>query len=105
MIVAEDEGGVAEAALRLARVGLENVTGYLAGGIAAWFRAGRTLATLAQWPVDELRAQLARTAGCRCSTCDGPASTRTATCPGALHVPLDRLAARSPGLDRRGRSP
>ena len=39
VIVAEDEGGAAEAALRLARVGLENVTGYLAGGIEAWFDA------------------------------------------------------------------
>ena len=82
VIVAEDEGGVAEAALRLARVGLENVTGYLAGGILAWFDAGRALATLPQWPVDELQ-RAARTPAprrCRCSTCGGRASTRAATC-------------------------
>ena len=41
LIVAEDEGEVAEAALRLARVGLENVKGYLAGGTLAWFKAGQ----------------------------------------------------------------
>src|SRR4029453_11192973 len=40
VIVADEEASVREAQLRLARVGLERVTGYLAGGIAAWDRAG-----------------------------------------------------------------
>ena len=39
----------------MARVGLENVAGYLDGGIAAWERAGLELATLPQIPIDELR--------------------------------------------------
>jgi len=101
VIVAEDEGSVAEAALRLARVGLENVDGYLAGGIEAWFKAGRRLATLAQWPVGELRAQLAGGAS-RLQVLDvrRPGEYTGGHVPGALHIPLDRLAAQTKALDR-----
>jgi glyoxylase-like metal-dependent hydrolase (beta-lactamase superfamily II)/3-mercaptopyruvate sulfurtransferase SseA len=101
VIVAEDEGGAAEAALRLARVGLENVTGYLAGGIEAWFDAGRALATLPQWPVDELGAQLA-TGGSRPRVLDvrRPGEYAGGHVPGAVNIPLDRLAQDAAGLDR-----
>ena len=40
VVVADDEARVREAVMRLARVGLENVAGYLDGGVAAWDRAG-----------------------------------------------------------------
>ena len=36
VLVAEDAERAAEARMRLARVGIERVTGYLAGGIEAW---------------------------------------------------------------------
>jgi hydroxyacylglutathione hydrolase len=49
---------VSEARLRLARVGIEEVAGYLEGGIAAWQAAGRPLARVAQLTVQELKAQL-----------------------------------------------
>src|SRR5262249_24113572 len=58
LIVAHEEASVREAQLRLARVGLEKVTGYLEGGLASWDRAGRPVATVPQMPVDELRAQM-----------------------------------------------
>ena len=101
LIVAEDEGAVAEAALRLARVGLENVKGYLAGGTLAWFKAGQELATLAQWPVDELGAQLA-TGGTRPRVLDvrRPGEYAGGHVPGAVNLPLDRLAQDAAGLDR-----
>ena len=101
LIVAEDESAVAEAALRLARVGLENVKGYLAGGIEAWFKAGQQLATLAQWPVDELGAQLA-TGGTRPRVLDvrRPGEYAGGHVPGAVNLPLDRLAQDAAGLDR-----
>ncbi|MBL7889216.1 MAG: MBL fold metallo-hydrolase [Bacteroidia bacterium] len=41
-----DEGKEAEAVLRLARVGYENVHGYLQGGIEAWKNAGKSLETI-----------------------------------------------------------
>jgi hydroxyacylglutathione hydrolase len=101
VIVAEDEGGVAEAALRLSRVGLEKVSGYLAGGIEAWHRDGRPLARLPQWPVDELGAQLA-TGGSRPRVLDvrRPGEYSLGHVPGAVNIPLDRLASDAAQLDR-----
>lgn len=46
LVVVAEEGKEAEAVLRLARVGYENVVGYLQGGAAAWTQASRTLQTL-----------------------------------------------------------
>jgi hydroxyacylglutathione hydrolase len=45
LLVASD-GKEAEAVLRLARVGYENVKGYLSGGIDAWLAAGKTIDTV-----------------------------------------------------------
>ena len=60
VIVAESEEQVQEAMIRLARVGHENVTGYLAGGIAAWDEAGLPLAAVPQITVDELNDLITR---------------------------------------------
>jgi len=49
---------IAEARLRMARVGIEEVAGYLDGGIAAWKAAGLPVAHVPQLSVDELKAQL-----------------------------------------------
>ena len=46
MVLVADEGKEAEAVLRLARVGYENVKGYLKGGINAWKSAGRSVDTV-----------------------------------------------------------
>ena len=54
VIVAESEEKAQEAVTRLARVGHESVKGYLAGGIAAWNKAGLELAALPQITVGEL---------------------------------------------------
>ncbi len=59
VIVAESEEQAAEAVVRLARVGLENVKGYLAGGIAAWSDAGFELAAVPQITVNELKELIA----------------------------------------------
>ena len=59
LLVTDDEAGAAEATVRLSRVGLERVAGHLAGGLASWDAAGREIETLPQWPVDELKAQIA----------------------------------------------
>ena len=57
VIVATSEKA-GEAIMRLARVGLENVLGYLDGGIDAWTASGRSLSTLAQIDVADLAARL-----------------------------------------------
>ncbi|MGQ0760764.1 MAG: MBL fold metallo-hydrolase [Acidobacteriota bacterium] len=55
VIVAESEDKANEGQCRLARVGLENVKGYLAGGIQAWRAAGFEVAAVPQITVAELK--------------------------------------------------
>jgi len=46
IVVITDKGREREAILRLARVGYENVAGYLEGGFEAWHKAGKPIATI-----------------------------------------------------------
>jgi len=99
VLVTEDEAGLGEASMRLARVGLENLAGYLDGGIAAWDRAGLPLASLPQIAVDELRAQLRERAALQVVDVRRPAEWASGHVPGAVHVPLDRLEREATRLD------
>jgi rhodanese-related sulfurtransferase len=92
VLVAEDEAGVREGVMRLARVGLENVVGYLDGGIAAWDRAGEPLARLHQIAVDELEARLKEQPELRVVDVRRPAEWSEGHVPRAVNVPLDVLA-------------
>jgi glyoxylase-like metal-dependent hydrolase (beta-lactamase superfamily II)/rhodanese-related sulfurtransferase len=58
VIVAGSEEKVEEAQLRLARVGLENVQGYLAGGMRAWKKARLELEVVPQISVAELKEMI-----------------------------------------------
>jgi glyoxylase-like metal-dependent hydrolase (beta-lactamase superfamily II)/rhodanese-related sulfurtransferase len=58
VLIADTPEQIAEARMRLARVGLEDVAGFLAGGPAAWQHAGFTLATVPQISVHDLHARL-----------------------------------------------
>lgn len=60
VIVAADETGASEARTRLARVGLEKVAGWLAGGIPEWTRAGFKVEAMEQITVGALQDVLAR---------------------------------------------
>ncbi|MGE0452380.1 MAG: rhodanese-like domain-containing protein [Vicinamibacteria bacterium] len=93
VLVAEDEDALREAATRLARVGLENVAGHLAGGVAAWQDSGRRLARLSQLPVDALREWLAtgRPQGLQVVDVRRPGEWKAGHVPGAILVSLDRL--------------
>jgi hydroxyacylglutathione hydrolase len=99
VIVAEDEEQVDEAALRLSRVGLENVAGYLEGGVAAWDRAGMPLATVPQITVDELRALLEENAALQVVDVRRPPEYAAGHVPRALARPLDRLDREIADLD------
>jgi hydroxyacylglutathione hydrolase len=63
LIGATDEQ-LSEARLRLARVGIEEVAGYLDGGIAAWKAAGLPLAQVEQVTVQQLKEHLDRRTLC-----------------------------------------
>ena len=58
ILVAEDDARVAESRLRLARVGIERVIGYLEGGVDGWKRAYLPLEQLPQIEVRELHRLL-----------------------------------------------
>jgi len=58
VLIAETSQQLDEARLRLARVGIEDVAGYLDGGPAAWQHAGFALQSLPQITVPELDSRL-----------------------------------------------
>jgi glyoxylase-like metal-dependent hydrolase (beta-lactamase superfamily II)/rhodanese-related sulfurtransferase len=99
VLVTEEEGQVAEARLRLARVGLENVAGYLAGGILAWHDSGYTLATTEQITVDELRRRLEEGSACELVDVRRPGEWQAGHIARARHIPLNTLASRAAELD------
>jgi len=99
VLVTDDEGQVAEARTRLARVGLENVVGYLDGGVLAWDREGRPLARTEQVGVDELHARITEASAAQVLDVRRPAEWRAGHIAGARHIPLSELAARAGDLD------
>ncbi len=58
VLIAETDAQIEEARIRLARVGIEELDGYLAGGVAAWKQSGQPLATVAQISPQELQQRL-----------------------------------------------
>jgi glyoxylase-like metal-dependent hydrolase (beta-lactamase superfamily II)/rhodanese-related sulfurtransferase len=59
VIIADTSAQVDESVVRLARVGIENVKGYLEGGVQSWRDAGLPIATIPQLSVAELNKQMA----------------------------------------------
>jgi glyoxylase-like metal-dependent hydrolase (beta-lactamase superfamily II)/rhodanese-related sulfurtransferase len=100
VLMADDEEAAHEAAVRLARVGLENVAGYLDGGVAAWDRAGLPLATVPQITVGELAALVREGGGLQVVDVRRPGEYAGGHVPRALNRPLDRLALEAKGVDR-----
>jgi len=58
VLIAASDQELEEARLRLARVGIEALGGFLEGGVNAWKQAGMPLATLLQVTVNELHTSL-----------------------------------------------
>jgi len=97
IIVAEGREGANEAVMRLARVGLENVAGFLDGGVAAWSDAGYPLDTLPQIGVDELRA---RRGELNVLDVRRRGEYDAGHVPDAINVPLDVLPEQLDAVDR-----
>lgn len=58
VLILDDDARFAEARTELRRIGLDRVAGFLAGGMAAWRSAGRSVATLPQVSVRDLARRL-----------------------------------------------
>ncbi|HEY0320920.1 MAG TPA: rhodanese-like domain-containing protein [Pyrinomonadaceae bacterium] len=91
IIVAESNDAVDEALMRLARVGLESVRGFLDGGMQAWDEAGLPLARVDQIPVDELKRRLEEQDNLQVIDVRRPAEYLDGHVPGALSAPLSEL--------------
>jgi glyoxylase-like metal-dependent hydrolase (beta-lactamase superfamily II)/rhodanese-related sulfurtransferase len=58
VLIGDADAQIEEARLRLARVGIEDLRGYLFGGVAAWQKAGLPVLKTAQISVQELNQKL-----------------------------------------------
>jgi hydroxyacylglutathione hydrolase len=58
VLIADTDQQLEEARVRLARVGIEALDGYLAGGVAAWKQAGLSVAQTHQITAEELHSRL-----------------------------------------------
>jgi rhodanese-related sulfurtransferase len=58
ILIGDTDAQIEEARLRLARVGIEDLRGYLAGGVAAWQKAGLPMLKTAQISPQELNQKL-----------------------------------------------
>jgi glyoxylase-like metal-dependent hydrolase (beta-lactamase superfamily II)/rhodanese-related sulfurtransferase len=99
VIVAGEEAQVAEAVMRLARVGHEGVRGYLAGGMAAWHEAGYETTELPQVSVAELRRLMAERPDLQVLDVRRTAEYLSGHVPRATSVPLSPRLAEQTTLD------
>lgn len=101
IIAGEDIEQVRESQLRLARVGIEDVAGYLEDGVLGWIRGGLALDYIPQITAQEL-VELQESDGGTIALLDvrEPAETSAGVLSNAVTIPLGDLAARVDELDR-----
>jgi len=90
VIVADTGAQVDESVVRLARVGIENVKGYLEGGVTSWRDAGLPIDTLPQVSVAELNERIAND-DMQIVDVRRPAEYETGHVPRAQNAPLASL--------------
>src|SRR2546425_2575023 len=99
VIVAEELDRVCEARTRLARVGLEKVSGYLESGVLAWYEAGLPLARTEQISVEELQHRIAENSVETVIDVRRPPEWNGGHIAQAVHKPLNHLSEAAPSLD------
>jgi hydroxyacylglutathione hydrolase len=99
ILVAENEEHARAARVRLARVGHENVSGYLNGGILAWQQAGLPLASMEQISVDELNRRIKEGKAKVVLDVRRPGEWKAGHIRSATHMPLNHLAESAQKLD------
>jgi hydroxyacylglutathione hydrolase len=92
ILVAEDPERTEESRMRLARVGIEHIAGYLDGGISAWERSGRQVAQFAQISAGELRQLLVREPGMQLVDVRRSGEWDAGHIAQAHHAPLNKFA-------------
>jgi rhodanese-related sulfurtransferase len=88
IVVAETRAQVDESVMRLARVGLESVKGFLQGGMEAWRQAGLETAAIPQISVENLRERLEQDDDLQVIDVRRPSEYAGGHVPRALSLPL-----------------
>ena len=91
VLVAESEAKAEEARMRLARVGLENIRGHLAGGMDAWKEVGFEVAIIPQISVAELKGLIDARPDLQVLDVRRPAEYESGHVPRAATSPLAKL--------------
>ena len=99
VLIGENPEQLSEARMRLARVGIEDLPGYLEGGIEAWKRAGFSLAQLQQITVQELSTRL-QSGRLQALDVRREGEWQAGHIGGADWYPLDRFKAALPQLEQ-----
>jgi glyoxylase-like metal-dependent hydrolase (beta-lactamase superfamily II)/rhodanese-related sulfurtransferase len=99
VLIATNSDQIAEARTRLARVGVENLAGYLDGGVDGWRAAGLPVETIPQITVQELAARQAD-GGIDVLDVRREAEFQAGHIDGADWHPLDRMKAVLPEMRR-----
>lgn len=102
ILVGEDPEHLRESQLRLARVGLENVIGYLDDGIIGWIKSGCALDYIPQISGPEL-VELQQQEPDRIAVLDVRETGERAggTIANSISIPLGKVASRAEELDRK----
>jgi hydroxyacylglutathione hydrolase len=98
VLIAATEDQISEARMRLARVGIENLSGYLEGGVEAWKQSGFELVQMPQVTVKELRERL-DTGDVQVLDVRRQGEWDAGHIEGADLYPLDRFKAALPSLE------
>ncbi|HEY7095277.1 MAG TPA: rhodanese-like domain-containing protein [Terriglobales bacterium] len=99
ILIADTPEQMAEAQIRLARVGIESLEGYLSGGVAGWKQAGFRLAQLPQMTVQELE-QRSQAEALQILDVRREPEWQAGHVSGALLWPLDKFKSSLPGLKK-----
>jgi hydroxyacylglutathione hydrolase len=98
VLIASSDEQLEEARLRLARVGVEVLDGYLQGGVAAWQQAGFAVGTIEQITASELGARL-RAGNVQVLDVRRAPEWEGAHIEGATWWPLDNFKVSPPEMD------
>lgn len=98
VLIAETQEQYAEARTRLARVGIEDPRGFLAGGVSAWKQAGFPVAQLPQLTAQELHERL-RDDGLQVLDVRREAEWQAGHIAEAAWFPLDHFKVSAPEVD------
>jgi len=100
ILIVTDEEAYDAMSVQLHRIGYDNITGYLYGGIAAWQQSGNAIEQLWQISSQKLKQKLDNKKQGHFFDVRTPAEWDTGHITGAEHLPLSRLLKEFPDLPK-----